>query len=450
MDFCSTVYTNSPEGTPRLQNPEDRVLVPFKEAVLRCLPKEGGLYVPESPVDLRPFFLHMGEETSYPELAAAVTSQLFGGDLNPLSASRIAESAFTFEPELVQLDETFSVLKLYKGPTGVFKDFGITFLAALLEELLQGEQAMVISAARGNTGASIAGAFKGRRGIITTLLYPDEPIEGLESSSYVPRGGNLIPIRVKGNLDDCQRLIGEVIRDRSFAERYRVSSANAINPGRLLPQSFYFLYSFIKLKKRISGELIFSIPSGNFGNLIAALYAWEFGMPVNGYIAAMNLNNPFGEFISGRLVPSRLEKPVIPTLSPALDVSRPSNHERLVAFYQSAPAVMRNMVFPESIDDAAMLQAMERAWKKYRIHLDPQGAVAFAAAERLAASRDFNGHIVVLATGHPAKYADTVFRASGKRLVLPEKLASLASPAEPVAEIEPDLEGLENAIAGCF
>jgi threonine synthase len=447
--------------------------VPFKEAILRCLPEEGGLYVPDSVPDLRPFFLYMGEETSYLELTAAVTPVLFEGDLNPLSASRIAESAFTFEPELIRLDDTFSVLNLYNGPTGVFKDFGITFLAALLEELLRGEKAMVLSAARGNTGVAIARAFHGRKGIVTALLYPDEPIYGLDMADYVPSGGNLIPIRVKGTMDDCQELVGKVIHDKPFAERYRITSANAINPGRLLPQAFYFLYSFVKLKKQLTGDLVFSIPSGNFGNLIAALYAWRFGMPANGYIAAVNRNNSFAEFIqnkaalrldgAGRLSPQGsgggfnagpfelfTERPVVPTMSPALDISRPSNLERLASFYEAAPAVMRNMVFAESIDDEQTYLAMEKAWKAYHIHLDPHGAVAFAAAQRMAARRDFNGHIVILATGHPAKYADSVFDAAGVRLTLPDKLASLTRQAEPIAEIEPDLEGLENAIAGCF
>jgi threonine synthase len=445
----------------------------FKEAILRCLPpEEGGLYVPDLAPDLRPFFLHMGEETSYAELAAAVTPVLFEGDLNPLSASRIAESAFSFEPELVRLDDTFSVLNLYNGPTGVFKDFGITFLAALLEELLRGEKAMVLSAVRGNTGPAIARAFHGRKDIVTALLYPDEPIYGLDMADYVPSGGNLIPVRVKGTMDDCQKLVGKVIHDKPFAERYRITSANAINPGRLLPQSFYFLYSFVKLKKRLTGDLVFSIPSGNLVNIIAALYAWKFGMPVNGYIAAVNRNNSFAECIQNKTAlrseGSRLgpqssgggfdagpfelftERPVVPTMSPALDISRPSNLERLASFYKAAPAVMRNMVFAESIDDEQTHLAMEKAWKAYRIHLDPHGAVAFAAAQRMAARRDFNGHIVTLATGHPAKYADSVFDATGIRLSLPDRLASLTRQAEPIAEIEPDLEGLENAIAGCF
>ena len=425
--------------------------VSFKEAVLRCLPSEGGLFVPESEPDLRSFFLHMGEETTFQELTAAITSHLFEGELNPLSASRVAEKAYSFEPELIQLDDSFSVLNLYNGPTGIFKDFGINFLAALLEELLEGGMCMVVAAARGNTGVAIARAFQNRRNITTVLLCPDEPIYGLDKTAYATQGGNLIPIRIKGNLDDCQKLLSLLIHDRKFSERYRITAANSINPGRLFPQSFYFLYSFIKLKKHVTGELVYSIPSGNFGNLIAALYAWKFGMPVNGFIAAMNANNSFSEFIKNGTAGSIINnKPLVPTITPTLDICNPSNIERLASFYKSAPAVMRNMVFPESIDDESTLNAIKTAWDKYGIYLDPHGAVAFVAAQRIANSRSFNGHIVILSTAHPAKYADLIFKATGRTLSMPEHLASLNSRTEPIAEITADLEALESAITGCF
>jgi len=452
MNFISTaaVLKEQSSAGEKAKSPA----VSFKDAVLRCLPEEGGLYIPESAPDLRSFFLHMGEETTFAELAAAITPLLFEGELNPLAASRVAEKAFSFEPELVQLDDTFSLLNLYNGPTGVFKDFGISFLASLIEELLEGEKAMVIAAARGNTGVAIARAFQNRRGINTVLLYPDEAIYGLDGSSYVPQGGNLIPIRVKGSLDDCQKLVSALLHDRTFSERHRITAANAINAGRLLPQAFYFLYSFIKLKKRVAGELLFSIPSGNFGNLIAALYAWKFGMPANGYVAAMNVNNSCGECIKNGTIGNFRDdykgKTFVPTITPILDVNNPSNCERLASFYKTAPAVMRNMVFPQTVDDESTLAAMKTAWDKYGVHLDPHGAVALAAGEQIAACRDDSGHIVVLSTAHPAKYGELALKASGKKLDLPEHLESLTRRAEPIAEIEPDLEGLESAIASCF
>jgi threonine synthase len=423
-------------------------LLSFKDAVLRCLPPDGGLYVPASVTDMRQFFLYMDDGTAYPELVSTVTPSLLQGELNPFSASLVAESAFDFEPELRQLDENFSVLNLCNGPTGVFKDFGIAFLAAVMEELLKNSgPAMVLSASRGYTGVSNARAFYKRQGIISVILYPSGELWGLDPQMFVPNGGNIIPIQVKGTFDDCQRLIVEAINDRSFADRYGLTSANAINVGRLLPQAFYYLYGFIRIKKQLHADLMFSVPSGNLGNLIAGLYAWKFGMPVNGFIAAMNANNSFRDFSMGRDFKSRN---LIKTCSPALDVSYPLNYERLFSFYEEAPAVMRNMVYPVAIDDTATLNAMEEAWKQYGILLDTHSAVAFAAARRLSSSRDFNGHIIVLATGHPAIQADLVRQTTGRKPEIPERIALLRKQTDPLAAIPAQLDALQAAIASCF
>ena len=423
--------------------------VSFKDAILGCLPPDGGLYVPSKVMDLRQFFLYMNEGTSYPELVAAVAPVLLHGELNPFSAARVAESAFDFEPELKQLDENFSILNLYNGPTGNFKDFGIAFLAAVLEELTKNNrQAMIVSAVRGDGGINLGKAFQGRRGLSSVMLYPAGPIRGLDPAFFVPNGGNIIPIQVRGTLDDCQRLVGEIINDRPFAERYNVSSANAINPGRLLPQAFYYLYAFTKIKKRLSGDLFFSVPCGNFGNFISGLYAWKFGLPVNGFIAAMNANNAFGDFFRGRKFEAR---PPVTTNSPAMDVSVPSNFARLSSFYDEAPAVMRNMVFPASVDDLATIKTMEYVWKQFNTLLDPHGAVAFAAARDFAGSGKFSdAHIVVLATGHPAREAALVQQATGQRISLPGKLSLLRKEVNPIAMINPNSEALEGAIASCF
>ena len=423
--------------------------VSFKDAILDCLPPIGGLYVPSQMIDLRQFFLYMDEGISYPELVATVAPQLLQGELNPVSAARAAESAFDFEPELINLDDNISLLNLYNGPTGTFKDFGVAFLAAILEELIKNShKAMILSAVRGDSGINLEQAFSGRKGLTSVMLFPTGPIRGLNPKSFVSRGGNIIPIQIRGSLDDCQQLVNETINDRPFSERYKITSANAINPGRLLPQAFYYLYAFIKIKKKLSGDLFFSVPSGNFGNLISGLYAWKFGLPVSGFIAAMNVNNAFGDYIKGRNFKPR---PVITSNSPALDVGIPSNYARLSSFYDEAPSVMRNMVFPASVDDNATVKAMEQAWKQYGLILDPHGAVALAAAQNFVKSEKFSGaHVIVLATGHPAREAGLVRTATGQMVSLPEKLALLKKVTSPIALIDPHLDALEGAIASCF
>jgi threonine synthase len=423
-------------------------LVSFKDAILHCMPPDGGLYVPASVIDMRQFFLHMDSETSYPELVATAAPALLQGELNPFSAARVAESAFNFEPELKRVDDTLSILSLYNGPTGVFKDFGIAFLAAVMEELLKNNRrVMILSSAREDTGVSIARAFYKRQGITSVILYPSGPVRGLDPESFVTNGGNILPIQIRGTFDDCQRLVTEALHDKPFADRYGLTSANAINAGRLLPQAFYFFYAFIKIKKYLNGELIFSVPSGNFGNIIAGLYAWKMGMPVNGFIAAMNANNAFGDYIRGDVFKAGK---LIQTNSPALDVSVPSNYERLASFYEEAPAVMKNMVHPDSVNNEETLKAIEEAWTKYHILLDPHSAVAFAAAQRLRLSRDTeNSHVVVLATGHPAKQAELVKEVTSQFVNIPDEMKNLWKKTDPVADISPQLAALEGAIASC-
>ena len=420
--------------------------VSFREAILDCLPPAGGLYIPTSAADLRQFFLYMEEGISFTELLATVVPPLFEGGLSPLSASRLAKNAYDFEPELKQLDENISILNLYNGPSGSFKDFGVAFLAAVLEELLDdGANAMILSTVRGDGGINLERAFHGRKGLISVMLYPTGPIRGLDPKTFVTNGGNIIPIQVKGNFDVCQHLVNEAINDRPFSRRYNITSANAVNPGRLLPQMFYYLYAYVKIKKKLSGGLFFSVPSGNFGSLISGLYAWKSGMPVNGFVAAMNANNAFGEYFQGRKFNPR---PVKSTNSPALDVGVPSNYARLSSFYDEAPSVMRNMVFPASVDDNTTVKAMEQAWKQYGELIDPHTAVAYAAA------RDFIGaencsHIIVLATGHPAREAALVRTATGQSPEIPKKLTLLKKESSPVALIDPHPEALKNAIASC-
>jgi len=425
-------------------------LVSFRDAVLGCLPGDGGLYVPDKVMDIRQFFLYMDEQTTFPELVAAVAPSLLEEELNPFSASVVAESAFSFTPELIQLDDDFSILNLYNGPTGTYKDFGIAFLSALLEEMrMNAGYSLVLAAVRGYTGASIAHAFSRRKGIGAVLIYPSGPIRGLDPAAFVPNGGNIIPIQVKGTFDDCQRLVNETISDRNFSARYSITSANAINPGRLLPQTFFFLYAFIKIKKRLSGGLVFSAPCGNFGNLIAGLYAWKFGMPVNGFIAAMNSNNSLGGFIKGgSFTPGQL----VSTNSPALDVRIPSNLSRLESFYREAPAVMRNMVYPASIDDDLTLETIAHVRSKYGVYIDPHTAVAFAAAQRIAEGSDWKGnvHTVVLSTGHYSKAAGLILKATGENVAIPEDLISLKNMTDPIAIIPPNLDAFENVIASCF
>jgi threonine synthase len=435
-------------------------LASFKEAMLRCLPSDGGLYVPDQAEDLKSLFLHMDNKNSFNELVASVALSFLEEGVNFVSAAKIAaakitaatltDSAYSFQPELIKLDNNLALLNLYNGPTGCFKDFGIAFMSAMLEVFIKPDhQIMIISAAKPDTGVSMAHAFSGRKGILLVLLYPSGQIRGLDPSAFVQNGGNIIPIQIKGTFDDCQRLIIETINDLNFSQRYNVTCANSINPGRLFPQIFYYLYALIQVKNNLNGELIFSVPCGNFGSLLAGLYAWKFGLPVSGFIAAMNENNQIGDFFSGK---NFIPKQLVHTNSPSLDVSIPTNFDRLASFYSESPAVMRNMVYPASINDENTIKAIKNVYEKYNTFIDPHTAVAFAAAQKMTKEKNWGDHIykVILATGHPARSAGLIKKATGKAIKIPPFLQALQKKCDPIALISPQLDAFENAIASCF
>jgi threonine synthase len=415
---------------------------------LHCLPADGGLYLPASIADLRQFFSHLDQSTSFSELLSSLVPTLLEGELNPGAAERVAQSVSTFEPELLQLDKRLSVLRLYDGPCGVFKDFGVTFLAAIMQELLQpGEQTLIASATGGESGAGIARAFAGRSGMRSLLLYPDEPVYGLNPQTFCNAGGNILPVKIKGTLDTCQQLLKGLFLDTSFSTKFNLTSANTLNFGRLLPQSFFFLYAFVKLKKELSGDLVFSIPCGNFGNLLAALYAWKFAVPANGFIAAMNSNAALIDFFRGRgFVP----RTTIPTITNALDVGNPVNYERLASFYAESPSVMKNMVFPEVVDDNATIEAMERVWKRYSLVLDPHSALAFEAAERFLKRDSEDGHVVVLATGHPARKHKLIKSVLGIDVTVPPALQEMDEETLGLPVLAPDLAELKRFVASSY
>jgi threonine synthase len=365
-------------------------LVSYREAVLDCLPEDGGLYVPDQAVDFRQFFTHMNEKTSFQELVAAAATSFLDDSLNPVSASRVAKRAFDFEPKLIKLDDEFSLLNLYSGHTGVFKDFGIAFLSAILEEFLEKDsQIMILSAAMPDTGVSMSRAFSGKKGILLVLLYPSGQIHGLDPSTYVPNGGNIIPVQVKGTFDDCQRLIIETINDREFSKHYNITSCNS-----------------------------------------------------------MNSNNSIGDYIHDKPFACT---PLVHTNFQALDVSFHLNHERLASFYDESSTVMRNMVYPASIDNDLTLKTMEFVYKKYNIFIDPHTVVAFAEAQKIHSMNEWNSntHTIVLATGHPEISANIVEEATGGKKVA-HFISALQKKCDPVAVIFPQLDAFENVVAGCF
>ena len=259
----------------------------------------------------------------FQEVAAYASRILLQEDFPEEEIDEIARDAFPFSPKLVALSTNLYVLELFHGPSCAFKDFGASFLAHVMEKRLAQEdrRSIILTATSGDTGSAVAEAFYGRENVDVVILYPSGRVSPLQEMQLTGRGGNVHALEVAGSFDDCQRLVKEAFRDSDLRASLPVTSANSINVGRLLPQAFYYIYGFTQIKDRRPGKLFYTVPSGNFGNLTAGVFAWSWGLPVTGFIAATNVNDTVPRYL---LTGSYEPRPSIRTLSNAMDVGDPA------------------------------------------------------------------------------------------------------------------------------
>jgi threonine synthase len=416
----------------------------FREALFRGLAPDGGLYQPAPQPDLRRLLASFSPETAFRELAGAVSAALLGEELGPAAVERIVQRAFDFEPVLRDLSPGLRLLELFHGPTCAFKDFGACFQAAAMEELLAGEgrRAVILVATSGDTGSAVARAFHDRANIEVIILYPSGRVSPLQEKQLTTLGGNVTALEVRGSFDDCQRLAKLAFLDAELRERIPLTSANSINLGRLLPQAFYYIYGASRLAAA-PGRLRFCVPSGNFGNLTAGVYAWKWGLAAEGFVAATNANDVVPEYLdSGEYRP----RSSVRTLSNAMDVGDPSNFERLLAVFDRDPIAMRACIHGERVSDDDTRAAMRRAHEDRGLLLDPHTAVGVVAAERWRQASGFDGQMLVLATAHPGKFAEIVEQTTGVRPPLPVPLQAVLKLAKHSLPLEPRFEELKELL----
>jgi threonine synthase len=424
--------------------------VGFREALFRGLAPDGGLYRPAEQPDLRPLLSGFSSRTSFLRLAEAVSAALLGEELGQEAVGRIVRRAFDFQPVLRDLSPGLHLLELFHGPTCAFKDFGACFQAAAMEELLAGEgrRAVILVATSGDTGSAVARAFHNRANIEVVILYPSGRVSPLQEKQLTTLGGNVTALEVRGSFDDCQRLAKLAFLDADLGERIPLTSANSINLGRLLPQSFYYIYGFSRLPKgrrtgRSAGRVRFCVPSGNFGNLTAGVYAWKWGLPVEGFVAATNANDVVPEYLdTGRFQP----RSSVRTLSNAMDVGDPSNFERLAEVFGCELQAMRACIHGERVNDQETRAALRRVHAEHSLLLDPHTAVGVQAAERFREKNGFQGEILVLATAHPGKFPEIVREVTGVEAALPPALAAVLGLPKRSLPLEPRFEELKGLL----
>lgn len=408
----------------RFYSTRDRTrLVTFREAIFQGLAPDGGLFHPESEPNLREVILRTPPDRPFAQMAADLVHAILPDTFSPEDARTVCERAFRFSPVLRPLTDQILLLELFHGPSCAFKDFGASFLAASMEFLLAGaeERAIILTATSGDTGSAVARAFHRRPGIDVVILYPSGRVSPLQEQQLTTVGDNVVALEVEGSFDDCQRMVKEAFVDTELSHRLRLTSANSINLGRLLPQAFYYVDAFVRLRSHIASEVVFCVPSGNFGNLTAGILAWRWGLPASGFIAATNINDVVPEYLASGIYEPRAS---LPTVANAMDVGSPSNFERMLEIFGADYQDMRAMVGGEAVTDDEIIETMRRYHREQGVFLDPHTASGVCAAERyLAGDGAADASVITLATAHPAKFSEVVRRATGAEPELPERLA---------------------------
>jgi threonine synthase len=391
--------------------------IPLSQAVVEGLAPDGGLYMPiEIPQLPKEFFVRI-HDLSFQEIAYEVAKTLMQNAVPDQELKKIVDEAINFDAPIVEVESNTYALELFHGPTLAFKDFGARFMSRLMSYFTKdsAEEITILVATSGDTGSAVASGFLQIPGIKVIILYPSGKVSHIQEMQLTTMGYNIQTLEVDGVFDDCQALVKQAFVDPELKKTFKLSSANSINIARLIPQSFYYFYAYSKLPK---GTLppVFSVPSGNFGNLTAGLFAKQMGLPIKKFIAATNSNDTFPNYLETGQYKA---KPSVETISNAMDVGNPSNFARMQELYESHTA-MQEHISSKSYSDKETLSIMKELAQRYT--LDPHGAVAYLGLKEF--NLDPNTPGIFLETAHPAKFGEVVEKATGINPELPERLAS--------------------------
>ena len=397
--------------------------VSLKEAVVKGLAADNGLFMPERIEKFEPAFFDGIQDLSFQEIAFEVAKKFFGEDIEEAKLKEIVYDTLQFDCPVVKVTDSIYSLELFHGPTLAFKDVGARFMARLLNHFLGKQEKLVnvLVATSGDTGSAVANGFLGVDGIHVYVLYPKGKVSDIQESQFTTLGQNITALEVEGTFDDCQHLVKTAFLDEELNQKLVLTSANSINVARFLPQAFYYFNAYARLKeagKLDNKKLVVSVPSGNFGNLTAGLIAAEMGLPVKQFIAANNENDVVFEYLeSGKYKP----RPSVETIANAMDVGAPSNFARILDLYKHDHAVISTMIKGYRYSDEQIRAVILKVYKEQNYLCDPHGACGYQSLSEYLADDEIG---VYLETAHPAKFTETVENVIGKgKIVLPEKLA---------------------------
>jgi threonine synthase len=405
--------------------------VSLKEAVLRGLAPDNGLYMPTTVTQLPDTFFQSLHEKSFAEISFEVARHLIGDDLPQKELKRIVEHTVQFDAPLVELEKNVYALELFHGPTLAFKDFGARFMSQLLGYFAREEkkEIVILAATSGDTGSAVANGFLGVKGTRVVVLYPKGKVSLIQEKQFTTLGENVTAIEVDGTFDDCQTLVKTAFQDDDLRSEFFLTSANSINIARLIPQSFYYFYAVSRLL-RLGKPIVFSVPSGNFGNLTGGLLAKKMGLPIDHFVVATNRNDVVPEFLATKKFKPR---PSVQTISNAMDVGNPSNFERILEIFEHDFDKIKAWISAFGISDRETLDAMKSVKSKYGYVLDPHGAVGYVGLKKYGQS----DHIgVFLETAHPAKFLEVVEEALEEKIEIPPSLQKFMAGQKHVVDLQ--------------
>jgi threonine synthase len=422
--------------------------IPFKDGVFNSLPVDKGLYMPVNIPVLDPTFIADLHQYNLPEIAFRVSKSILNGAIPDADLKVIIDDAINFDAPLVEISEGINVLELFHGPSLAFKDFGARFMSRVMSYFLQeGEKQLdVLVATSGDTGGAVALGFLGVPNVRVTILFPKGKVSLVQELQLTTNGQNIRAIEIDGTFDDCQALVKQAFNDPELKEKFRLTSANSINISRLIPQTFYYFNAYAQIRRMGYKEVVFSVPSGNFGNIGAGLLALKMGLPVRAFLAATNVNDTVPIFLQTGLYQA---KPSVQTWSNAMDVGDPSNWVRIMDLFGGDRSLVKKWVSADSFNDEETLEAIELVYRKYGYIMCPHTAIAWLALHSWMNNHQTNQIAgVFLATAHPCKFPDIFPADIASKIDIPEQVKELEGKKRVSASLGNDFKGFKAYVLG--
>ena len=423
----------------------------LKKAVVKGLAEDRGLYMPERIEKLPKAFFDEMKNMSFQDIAYNVASNFFGEDVDADALQDIVFDTLSFDCPIVKVEDNIYALELFHGPTLAFKDVGARFMARLLQYFLRvapsgavGGSVNVLVATSGDTGSAVANGFLGVEGIHVYVLYPKGKVSPIQECQFTTLGKNITAIEVDGVFDDCQALVKSAFMDEELNRHMMLTSANSINVARFLPQAFYYFNAVAQIQEMFNvqrstfNDVVMCVPSGNFGNICAALFGHEMGLPIKRFIAANNANDVFYEYLqTGKYNP----RPSVQTLANAMDVGDPSNFARIYDLYGKSHERISSLISGATYSDQQIADTMRRCYQETGYVLDPHGACGYQALKDGLRPGEVG---IFCETAHPAKFKEKVDQILGTDIDIPERLQAFMRGEKQNVEMSKDFQDFKQ------